>query len=187
MAPGRTAWSGPRGSCVGTASVSCGAWLGFRDPSRGQPEPGPGQSGHLLRVAAGALANLTTEDPGWDFSVDLRAATAVWNGLLDRVAVQGGTQTAQRTFYTALYHSLLFPSVFSDDDGQYMGFDHRVHTLAPGHVQYANISESDIYRSEVPLLAVLLPGPTSQMVQSLLNDADQTKGGFLPKWAHRRQ
>ena len=132
--------------------------------------------------AAGAAANLAAEDPGWNFRTVSGAATAEWNGLLGRVAVQGGTETAQRTFYTALYHSLLFPSVFSDDDGQYMGFDHRVHTLAPGHVQYSNFSECDIYRSEVPLLATLLPGPTSQMVQSLSNDAAQTKGGFLPKW-----
>ena len=51
-----------------------------------------------------------------------------------------------------------------------------------GQVQYSNISECDIYRTEVPLLALLLPGPTSQMVQSLLRDAAQTKGGYLPKW-----
>ncbi len=131
---------------------------------------------------AGATANLVSEDPGWNFSAVAHAATAVWNGLLGRVAVGGGSGTARRTFYTALYHSLLFPSVFSDDDGRYTGFDHRVHMLSDGHVQYSNLSEGDIYRSEVPLLALLLPGPTSQMVQSLLNDADQTSGGFLPKW-----
>ncbi len=69
----------------------------------------------------GAAANLATEDPGWNLEKVSDAATAEWNGLLGRVAVQGGTETAQRTFYTALYHSLLFPSVFSDDDGQYIG------------------------------------------------------------------
>jgi len=169
-------------ACTGTAQLDCGAWVSFRQPG----QIGGGKL--LVKVgisfvsAAGAAANLAAEDPGWNYGSVSGAATAEWNGLLDRVAVQGGTHAAQRTFYTALYHSLLFPSVFSDDDGRYIGFDHRVHTLVQGHVQYANLSEADIYRSEVPLLAVLLPGPTSQMVQSLLNDAAQTKGGFLPKW-----
>jgi predicted alpha-1,2-mannosidase len=171
-----------KGSCAGTSSVTCGAWVSFAraDPSEAQKV--------LVKVgisfvsAAGATANLAAEDPGWDFQKVSGAATAEWNGLLGRVAVTGDTRAAQRVFYTALYHSLLFPSVFSDDDGRYVGFDHRVHTLAKGQVQYSNISEADIYRSEVPLLATLLPGPTSQMVQSLLNDAAQTKGRYLPKW-----
>jgi predicted alpha-1,2-mannosidase len=169
-------------SCTGTSSVTCGAWVSFgtTDPSSAQEVMV--KVGISYVSVAGATANLAAEDPGWSFQKVSDAATAEWNGLLDRVAVTGNTKTAQRVFYTALYHSLLFPSVFSDDDGQYRGFDHRVHTLAKGQVQYTNISEADIYRSEVPLLATLLPGPTSQMVQSLLNDAAQTKGGYLPKW-----
>jgi predicted alpha-1,2-mannosidase len=173
---------GANEGCAGTASLSCGAWVGFSQPGHFGDQRILVKVGISFVSAAGAAANLTAEDPGWNFSQVSRSATGEWNGLLDRVAVRGGSETAQRTFYTALYHSLLFPSVFSDDDGRYMGFDHRVHTLARGHVQYSNLSEADIYRSEVPLLAVLLPGPTSQMVQSLLNDANQTSGGFLPKW-----
>ncbi len=170
-------------SCAGTAAVACGAWLNFRRPGRSGPQTVLVKVGISFVSPEGAAANLATEDPGWNLEKVSDAATAEWNGLLDRVAVQGGTETARRTFYTALYHSLLFPSVFSDDDGRYIGFDHRIHTVARGQVQYANFSEADIYRSEVPLLAMLLPGPTSQMVQSLLNDAAQTKGGFLPRWA----
>ncbi len=173
---------GAKGTCAGTASASCGAWLSFRKPGHFGAQRVMVKVGISFVSAAGASANLRAEDPGWSFSAISRAATEEWNSILDRVAVHGGSETARRTFYTALYHSLLFPSVFSDDDGRYTGFDRRVHTLAQGHVQYSNISEADIYRSEVPLLAVLLPGPTSQMVQSLLNDANQTSGGFLPKW-----
>jgi predicted alpha-1,2-mannosidase len=174
---------GSGGSCAGTATSTCGAWVSFLQAPPSASQRIMVKVGISFVSAAGAAGNLAAEDPGWNFQKVSHAATAEWNGLLDRVAVQGGTRTAQRTFYTALYHSLLFPSVFSDDDGHYIGFDHRVHTLASGHVQYANISEGDIYRSEVPLLALLLPGPTSQMVQSMLNDAAQTKGGFLPRWA----
>jgi predicted alpha-1,2-mannosidase len=167
---------GSQHSCVSATSAGCGAWVTFRSPKV------------LVKVgisfvsAAGAAANLRDEDPGWNLQKTSGAATAEWNGLLDRIAVSGGSRTDARVFYTALYHSLLFPSVFSDDDGRYMGFDHKVHRLPPGQVQYSNISECDIYRTEVPLLATLLPGPTSQMVQSLLRDASQTKGDHLPKW-----
>lgn len=180
-------WQGsqvsPTGECKGTATATCGGWVSF----------GAGGSAGLsvlVKVGisyvsvAGAESNLATEDPGWDFSTISRAASAEWNGLLGRVAVRGGSTTDRRLFYTELYHSLLFPSVFSDDDGRYIGFDHKVHTLPSGDVQYANFSECDIYRSEVPLLALLLPGPTSQMVQSLLRDASETKGGFLPRWTY---
>ncbi|MGO8869936.1 MAG: GH92 family glycosyl hydrolase [Acidimicrobiales bacterium] len=170
------------GTCAGTSAADCGAWVSFRHPGQGGRQRIVAKVGVSFVSAAGAATNLAAEDPGWNVGRISGAATAEWNGVLGRMAVQGDTVTARRTFYTALYHSLLFPSVFSDDDGRYRGLDHRVHTLAAGHVQYSNISEGDIYRSEVPLLAVLLPGPTSQMVQSLLNDAAQTPGGFLPKW-----
>jgi len=169
-------------SCAGTAAVSCGAWVSFGGSAASTGRQILAKVGVSYVSSAGAAANLAEEDPGWDVSKVSDAATAEWNGLLDRMAVSGGTVLARRTFYTALYHSLLFPSVFSDDDGRYRGFDHRVHTLSAGQVQYSNISEDDIYRSEVPLLATLLPGPTSQVVRSLLADAAQTPGGFLPKW-----
>ncbi len=169
-------------SCTGTAAVSCGAWVDFDGSTPSANRTILAKVGISFVSPNGAAANLAHEDPGWNDRRISGAATAEWNGLLDRMAVSGGTGTARRTFYTALYHSLLFPSVFSDDDGRYRGFDHRVHALPVGQVQYSNISEDDIYRSEVPLLATLLPGPTSQMVRSLLADAAQTPGGFLPKW-----
>lgn len=180
-------WQGgapdPTASCAGTADLSCGAWVSFRRPGETAAQTVLAKVGISYVSTAGAAGNLATEDPGWDFDKVSQAATAEWNGLLGRVGVQGGTTDQRRIFYTALYHSLLFPSVFSDDDGRYIGFDHRVHTLSRGDTQYANLSECDMYRSQVPLLAMLLPGPTSQMVESLLRDGSQTKGGFLPRWA----
>jgi predicted alpha-1,2-mannosidase len=173
---------GSQGSCASaTSATSCGAWVRFR-PSKTTRAKVLVKVGVSFVSAAGATANLHAEDPGWNFLETSRAATAEWNGVLGRIAVSGGSRTNARAFYTALYHSLLFPSVFSDDDGRYVGFDHKVHTLPPGQVQYSNFSECDMYRTEVPLLATLLPGPTSQMIQSLLRDASQTKGNYLPKW-----
>lgn len=130
--------------------------------------------------AADALQNLADETATRTFDQLRASATAAWNRALGAVRVSGGTVRDRRTFYTALYHALLEPSVFSDDNGSYMGMDGRVHTVAPGHIQYANYSEWDIYRSEIPLLAMLYPARASDMVQSLLNDAAQS--GWLPKW-----
>jgi predicted alpha-1,2-mannosidase len=94
--------------------------------------------------------------------------------------IGGGTSAQQTEFYTALYHALLEPSIFSDANGTYLGFDGNVHRTSHGQVQYANFSGWDVYRDEIPLLAVIAPEQTSQMVTSLLNDEGQ--GGWLPKW-----
>ena len=83
-------------------------------------------------------------------------------------------------YYTALYHALLSPRTFSDVDGSYMGMDGDVHR-DPHRTQYADISGWDIYRTQIPLLAMLAPRRTSEMMQSLVNDAAHS--GCLPKWS----
>jgi hypothetical protein len=79
----------------------------------------------------------------------------------------------------ALYHAMLHPSVFSDVNGEYIGFDGKIHT-ARGRVQYANYSGWDIYRSQVQLITILLPKVGSDIAESLVADAQQ--GGGLPIW-----
>ncbi len=130
--------------------------------------------------AANALGNIKASDPGWNFAAVRNQALKTWNQLLGHITVTGGTTSLRTVFYTALYHSLLQPNVFSDANGQYMGFDDKVHTLPKGETQYANFSGWDIYRSETQLLSLLAPQETGNMIQSLLNDAEQ--GGWLPKW-----
>ncbi|HEU0277425.1 MAG TPA: GH92 family glycosyl hydrolase [Rhodanobacteraceae bacterium] len=132
---------------------------------------------------ANAWANLAAENSGWDFAKVAGAAQADWKAQLARIAIAGGSHDQQVEFYTALYHALLHPNVFSDANGEYIGFDHKVHTLPPGQqYQYANYSGWDIYRTQIPLLALLVPKRTSDMVASLLND--QAQGGWLPKWGY---
>jgi len=131
---------------------------------------------------ANAVLNRDTENPGWSFTSAMEAAQRSWQTMLGKVRVGGGTTTQQTVFYTALYHSLLEPNVFSDVNGQYMGFDGQVHRVAaPQMAQYANYSGWDIYRSEVQLEALLAPQQTSDIVTSMLNDYAQS--GQLPKWA----
>ncbi|QHC32277.1 glycoside hydrolase family 92 protein [Streptomyces sp. HF10] len=131
---------------------------------------------------ANAADNLTTEIRNWDLDAVQRANHDAWNTVLDRIRIGGGTKDQQVQFYTALYHALLHPNVFSDDNGQYMGMDNQVHKLAKGQrAQYANYSGWDTYRSQTQLMAMAEPKVTSDVVTSMLNGYDQT--GLLPKWA----
>jgi predicted alpha-1,2-mannosidase len=131
---------------------------------------------------ANAWANLAAEQsPSPNFNSIERSTRNQWNQLLNKIQVSGGSTGDLTTFYTALYHALLDPSVFSDANGQYPGFDNVVHTVpASQGAQYANFSGWDIYRSEVQLLSTVAPTQTGDMMQSLVNDAAQ--GGWLPKW-----
>ncbi|HYE64789.1 MAG TPA: GH92 family glycosyl hydrolase, partial [Pyrinomonadaceae bacterium] len=126
-----------------------------------------------------ALLNLRAENPRWDFAEVRERASARWNQVLRRIEVSGGTLAEKQVFYTALYHTLLHPNVFNDVNGDYIGFDDRVHQTR-GCTQYANFSGWDIYRSQIPLVALLMPEEASDMMQSLVVDAEQ--GGGLPIW-----
>ncbi|MGH9090033.1 MAG: GH92 family glycosyl hydrolase [Acidimicrobiales bacterium] len=131
--------------------------------------------------AANAALNRRAGNPGWNFTSTRQAAHRTWSSLLGKVQVAGGTKAQRTTFYTALYHSLLQPNVFSDANGQYMGYDAKVHKVAPGQTEYTNFSEWDIGRSEVQLLSLLVPKRVDDMITSMLHDDTQT--GHLPKWS----
>ncbi|GAB3908077.1 GH92 family glycosyl hydrolase [Kibdelosporangium lantanae] len=126
----------------------------------------------------GATGNLGAENGTFD---QVKAsARAAWNDRLGAIRVDGGTADQKTTFYTALYHSLLQPNVFSDADGRYVGFDGRVHTADKGHAVYTNFSGWDIYRSEAQLLALIAPRETSDIVRSMVAYAEQ--GGSWDRW-----
>ena len=130
--------------------------------------------------SANAAQNAASEIPGWDFDRVRQDARADWNEHLNHVEVKGGSLHDRRAFYTELYHAMMFPSVFNDVNGEYIGFDDKVHQVQPGRTQYSLFSGWDIYRSEVQLLAMLFPKRASDMAQSLVLDAEQ--GGGLPIW-----
>lgn len=127
-----------------------------------------------------ARANLQTEQGGTGFDQVAAGARTAWNGMLGRIAVSGGSRNDTRVLYTSLYHALLHPSVLSDTDGRYPGFDGQVHTAPPGHTQYADFSGWDVYRSQAQLLALLAPQEASDIGQSIVNQG--TQGGYLDRW-----
>jgi predicted alpha-1,2-mannosidase len=128
-----------------------------------------------------AEANLVAEIPGWDFDAVHASAKAEWAKMLERVQADGGTPEQRTIFYTGLYHMLLSPNLFSDMNGDYIGFDEKIRRSPPDQQQFANFSDWDIYRDIVQFQALLLPQQTSQMMQSLVRDAEQS--GWLPRWA----
>jgi predicted alpha-1,2-mannosidase len=127
-----------------------------------------------------AQANLSSEQGSKTFEQVRDGTRADWNALLGRMSVAGGTAAQTTTFYTALYHSLLFPQTYSDVNGQYMGFDKAVHTAAAGHTQYATFSGWDVYRSQVQLVAFLDPSIASDIGQTIDDQASQA--GYLDRW-----
>jgi predicted alpha-1,2-mannosidase len=129
---------------------------------------------------SGAAKNLEAETDGRGFDVIRAGTQKSWNHELSRIQIEGGSRTQRRVFYTALYHSLLMPSLFSDADGRYLGFDQHVHNIAGGHAAYTNFSGWDIYRSEIPLLAILEPGRVADMAQSIVLMYQQ--GGWIDRW-----
>jgi predicted alpha-1,2-mannosidase len=129
----------------------------------------------------GARANLAAESSGRGFGAIRRTARKRWNQALGRVRVSGGAARLLDTFYTALYHAFLAPRTFSDVGGAYIGMDGQVHQ-AEGRVQYADFSGWDTYRTQVQLLSILAPERASEMMQSLLADAEQS--GCLPRWPY---
>jgi predicted alpha-1,2-mannosidase len=128
---------------------------------------------------ANALLNLTRQGTSWSVD-DVRAqARAEWDRWLGRIRVERGSRTNMEIFYTALYHALLHPNIFSDVNGQYIGRDGSVH-VARGYTQYTDFSGWDIYRTEIPLLALIAPHETSDMMRSLI--ADGREVGTLSRW-----
>jgi predicted alpha-1,2-mannosidase len=154
-----------------------GAWLDF-----GNEREVDLKVGISYVSEAGAVNNLTQEIPGWDFAAIHTHARELWTEQLSHIATEGGTPDQRGIFYTGLYHSLLSPNLFSDQDGNYTGFDNKVHSLSgtKQKAQYANFSDWDIYRNTVQLQALLDPNRESDIAQSLVNDAEQS--GWLPRW-----
>ncbi len=172
------AWAGPdlnQGQHT-VEGAHTGGWVSF-DTTR-NPEVEMRIAVSYVSVA-NAEKNLAAEIPGWNFDAVRRAAHDRWEHELGRISISGGGENNKCVFYSALYRSLLHPNTFNDVNGEYLGFDKKVH-VARGFTLYANYSGWEIYRSEVQLLALLEPEVASDMAQSLVVDAAQ--GGALPVW-----
>ncbi|HTE27214.1 GH92 family glycosyl hydrolase [Flavitalea sp.] len=126
-----------------------------------------------------ALANIDAEIPGWDFESVLKEAETKWNKELSKLTIETSDLTAKRVFYTALYHTMINPSLFNDHNGDYRGADQKVYKAAP-FANYSVFSLWDTYRAANPLYVLTQPGRVGDMVNSMLAIHDQQ--GHLPVW-----
>jgi len=129
-----------------------------------------------------AALNLRTEIGGADFDTVRQRAEAVWNDALGRVQIEGGSDDQRRTFYSALYRSIIFPHRFYElaADGQpvyFSPYDGKVHA---GYL-YTDTGFWDTFRAAHPLYNLLFPEISNEILQGLVNAYDQS--GWLPEWA----
>ncbi len=125
-----------------------------------------------------ALLNIQAEATTWDFDRVKRHARYLWNHEFRKVIIQADTQR-MRTFYTALYHTMIAPSTFNDCNGDYWGTDKRVHHGA-GFNNVTTMSLWDTYRAENPLMTLLQPQRVNDLINSML--AIYQQQGRLPVW-----
>jgi predicted alpha-1,2-mannosidase len=173
-----TLTAGSRSAEQSTHEASTGAYATWA-PSA-QPQTVTAKIAISYVDPQGAENNLKAEAASKSFSQIRDEAEEAWNRELGVIDVSGGSAVRRTVFYTALYHSLMMPTIFNDADGRYLGFDGQVHQVAPGHHIYANYSGWDIYRSEIPLIAMIQPRRMEDMAQSIVLMYQQ--GGWIDRW-----
>ena len=131
----------------------------------------------------GAMNNLRTEMPGWDFEKAKKDGQDAWNRELGKIAVTADSRGDLVNFYTALYHTFLSPTVYMDVDGKYKGLDQNVHT-AKGFTNYTTFSLWDTYRALHPFFNIVQPKRNREMINSMLAHYDQSVHKMLPVWSH---
>ena len=127
----------------------------------------------------GAAKNLAAEAPHNDFDLYRKATQDYWNNRLSRIEAKGGTKDEQVCFYTALYRTMLAPTLFCDVDGAYRGADRQNHTT-DGWKNYSTFSLWDTYRAAHPLFTCTVTSEVSDMINSFIVFFEQH--GRLPVW-----
>lgn len=127
----------------------------------------------------GAAQNLAAEAPHNDFDRYRAEAQENWNRQLGKLQVKGDHRDDLVNFYTALYHTMIAPTIYSDVDGAYYGPDKQVHHT-DGWVNYSTFSLWDTFRAAHPLLTYTQTARVNDMVKSFLAFYEQN--GRLPVW-----
>ncbi len=131
----------------------------------------------------GALKNLEAETAGKNFEQLRDEAQSKWEKELSAIEVQADDER-KAVFYTALYRTMINPSLYQDVDGRYRGIDHNIHQAAPGRTNYTVFSVWDTFRAEHPLMNLIKQGYSEQFVNSMLDHYQQSVHKMLPVWSH---
>ncbi|MCF3108121.1 GH92 family glycosyl hydrolase [Niabella sp. CC-SYL272] len=156
-----------------------GAFVQFRPGTRVQVK----MSSSYISPQQAAL-NLKQELGGYaKFEDTKKAADQVWNELLGRVRVEGGSEDDKATFYSCVFRANLFSHKFYDlkEDGTpyyFSPYDDKVHD---GYM-YTDNGFWDTFRAQFPLTNILHPTMQGRYMQSLLDAQEQY--GFFPTWSN---
>ena len=126
-----------------------------------------------------ARANLQAEAGARNFDEILAEAQRAWEERLSSIQIQGGTERQKSIFYTALFRVFQMPTVFNDANGDYLGFDRKVHR-ASDFRYFTDLSLWDTFRTVHPLYTLIAPSDQRDMLVSLVKMLEQ--GGWLPRW-----
>jgi len=126
-----------------------------------------------------AKLNMRAELSGWDFNQTIADADKAWNEELNKIQIKVNDDKVKRTFYTALYHTMIAPSEFYDVNGDYRGADAAMHQKAT-FKNYTTFSLWDTYRAAHPLMTIIHPEKVNDMVNTML--AIYQQQGKLPVW-----
>ena len=158
---------------IGTAAV---ARFDFKTKQNEEILVTTALSGTSMEAAA---RNLEAEVPKDDFDFYMKQAQENWTKELAKIEVTSDDADKKTIFYTAMYHAMLAPTIYSDVDGSYFGPDGQVHQ-AEGWTNYSTFSLWDTYRASHPLFTYLQPERVSDMIQCFLHFYEQN--GALPLW-----
>ncbi|MFI5936456.1 GH92 family glycosyl hydrolase [Actinoplanes sp. NPDC051494] len=155
-----------------------GAWLTFKQGAKVVAK-----TGFSYTSVQNAALNRVTEVGEDGFNDVKNDAKKLWKQALGTVDADGGTTEQRTKFYTALYHAFLNPTVRDDVNGQYLGFDDKVHSVEKGRHFYKNInfpgSGWDAYRSQVQLVALTFPQVANDINRSVVA-LTQQRGSWAP-------
>ena len=129
---------------------------------------------------AGARKNLLHETEGLGFDKLTDNAKNSWQIELSKIQVESNNLTQKTIFYTALYHTMMAPNIFSDVDGRYRGRDFQIHTIEQKIPQYTVFSLWDTYRATHPLFTIIDQKRTNAFIHTFLRQYQQGKD--LPVW-----
>lgn len=129
----------------------------------------------------GAEKNLKAEIKDFNFDAVHKKTRALWDNALRKMKVTGGTEDEKTIFYTALYHTMIDPRSFTDVDGRYLGGDQKIHQTKK-FVKRTIFSGWDVFRSQFPLQNIINPAVVNDMVNSLVELADENGQHYLERW-----
>lgn len=139
------------------------------------------KSGISFTSLKNAEENLYAEMKGWDFDETHETCAQLWDKELAKVTVTGGTEDEKTVFYTALYHTLIDPRICSDVNGEYLGADNQIHKTSKFNKRTI-FSGWDVFRSQMPLQTLINPVMVNDLINSLVEIAEQSGNEYLERW-----